>query len=104
MCSNASTFGADGSKRFIMGGSAGGNLTTAAALKYASNPDLKPSGLIIACPSTCDPTALPEEYRERWTPEKYADAPMIGREIMNWAFGRDYPPRFNLICGSLGHV
>jgi acetyl esterase/lipase len=72
-----------------MGGSAGGNLTAAVALKYASQPELKASGLIIACPSTCDRRVFPEEYKKRWTPEKYADAPMIGREIMDWAFGRD---------------
>ncbi len=75
-----------------MGGSAGGNLAAAVALKYGSNADLKSSGLIIACPSTCDPKALPEEYRTRWVPEKYADAPMIGREIMNWAFGTERQP------------
>jgi acetyl esterase/lipase len=87
MCKNAATYGADGTRRFIMGGSAGGNLTAAVALKYASHPDLKASGLIIACPSTCDRKAFPEECRKRWTPEKYADAPMIGRDIMDWAFG-----------------
>lgn len=70
-----------------MGGSSGGNLTTAVALKYASNPDFKASGLIIACPATCDRRAFPEEYKKRWTPEKYTDAPMIGREMVDWAFG-----------------
>lgn len=87
MSKNAASYGADGSKRFIMGGSAGGNLTAAVALKYAQRPDLKASGLIIGCPSTCDRRAFPEEYRRRWTPEKYADAPMIGRETVDWAFG-----------------
>lgn len=89
MCSNAAKYGADGSKRFIMGGSAGGNLTAAVALKYASNPDLKASGLIIACASTCDRRALPEEYKKRWTPDKYADSPTIGREMVDWAFGTE---------------
>lgn len=70
-----------------MGGSSGGNLTTAVGLKYASNPDFKASGLIIACPAACDRRAFPEEYSKRWTPEKYADAPMIGREMVDWAFG-----------------
>jgi acetyl esterase/lipase len=87
MIRNAATYGADGTKRFIMGGSAGGNLTAAVALKYARNPDLKASGLIIACASTCHPKALPEEYKKRWTPEKYADSPTIGRDIVNWALG-----------------
>ncbi len=87
MAKNAATDGTDGSLRFIMGGSAGGNLTTAVALKHASHPDLKASGLIIACPSTCDRRAFPEECKKRWMPEKCADAPMIGREIIDWAFG-----------------
>jgi acetyl esterase/lipase len=89
ICSNASIYNADGSKRFIMGGSAGGNLTAAVALKYASNPELRASGLIISCASTCHRDSFPGEYKRRWTPEKYADAPMIGRDIVDWAFGRD---------------
>ena len=51
-------------------------------MKYASDPELKPSGLIIACPQTCDVNAFPVEYKKRFTPEKYTDSPMIGREIM----------------------
>ncbi|ERF76626.1 hypothetical protein EPUS_04446 [Endocarpon pusillum Z07020] len=86
LCTNAAKYGGDGSRRFIMGGSSGGNLSTAVALKYASNPDFRASGLIIACPGTCDRRAFPEEYKGRWTPEKYADAPMIGRDMVDWAF------------------
>jgi versiconal hemiacetal acetate esterase len=79
---NASKFGGDATKKFIMGGSAGGNLTACVGLKYASNPEFKPSGLIIACPQICDVNAFPGEYKKRFTPEKYVDSPMIGREIM----------------------
>jgi acetyl esterase/lipase len=97
MHGNASRYEADGTKKFIMGGSAGGNLAAAVALKYASSPALRASGLIIACPSTCDRRALPEEYKLRWTPELYADAPMIGREIVDWSFGNASPKASHLL-------
>lgn len=79
---NATQHGGDSTRKFIMGGSAGGNLSACVALKYASDPALQPSGLITACLQSCDVTVLPEEYRERYTPEIYADSPVIGREIM----------------------
>lgn len=82
MHNNASTYGGDSKKKFIMGGSAGGNLTACVGLKYTSNPELRPAGLIIACAPMCDVNAFPEEYKKRFTPEKYTDSPMIGRGIM----------------------
>jgi len=82
MHANASKFGGDNTKKFIMGGSAGGNLTACVGLKYATNPELRPSGLIVACAQTCDVSAFPEKYKRRFTPEKYTDSPLIGREIM----------------------
>lgn len=81
MHANASHYGADANLKFIMGSSAGGNLTACVALKYASNKELKASGLIIGCLLSCDLTVLPEEYRRRHTPEVYADSPVIGNEI-----------------------
>jgi acetyl esterase/lipase len=75
-------------KRFIMGGSAGGNLAAAVALKYASNPATRPSGLIVACLQSCDVKALPTEYKKRFAPEKYTDSPMINRELMLQATGK----------------
>lgn len=87
MHANASKYGGDSKKKFIMGGSAGGSLTASVGLKYCSNTELRPSGLVIACAQTCDVDAFPEEYKQRYTPEKFADSPMIGREIMLQASG-----------------
>ena len=88
MHGNAIKYGGDSTRKFIMGGSAGGNLSACVALKYASDPELNASGAIFACLQSCDVTVLPEEYRKRYTPEVYADSPVIGREIMlqaaNW--------------------
>ena len=88
MLEHAKEYNGDASKRFIMGGSAGGNLTTAVGLKYASHTGLKPSGLIIACPFACDLRAYPEEYKKRYTPEKYVDSPVLTREVMSWSTGK----------------
>ena len=88
MHANASKYGGDYKKKFLMGGSAGGNLAACVGLKYASDPELRPSGLILACLQTCDVNAFPEPYKKRFTPEKYADSPMIGREIMLQAVGQ----------------
>jgi acetyl esterase/lipase len=68
--------------RFIMGGSAGGNLAAAVALKYASNGNMRPSGLIVACLQSCDAKVFPGEYKKRFLPERYVDSPMISRELM----------------------
>ena len=74
--------------KFIMGGSAGGNLAACVGLKYASDPELRPSGLILACLQSCDVGAFPEAYGKRFTPEKYADSAMLGRELMIQAVGQ----------------
>ena len=87
MHETASNYGGDATKKFIMGGSAGGNLTAAVALKYATDSGLKASGLCIFVPTICDPSVLPEEYRARYTPEMYTDAPMIGNELVQQARG-----------------
>ena len=71
----------DPNKKFIMGGSAGGNLSACVALKYASNPELRPAGLVVACLISCEPESLPHEYRDRYTPDLYADAPMITNKL-----------------------
>jgi acetyl esterase/lipase len=60
MLENASEYSGTGEKRFVMGGSAGGNLAAAVALKYASNTKMRPSGLIVACLQSCDVKAFPE--------------------------------------------
>lgn len=88
MHENASTYGGNPAQKFIMGGSAGGNLTAAVALRYATSVGLKPCGLCIFVPPTCEPTELPETYRARYTPEMYVDSPVIGNEILKQARGK----------------
>lgn len=87
MLENAMKYCGSSMKRFIMGGSAGGNLTAAVGLKYASKPAMKPSGLVVACIQSCDIKVLPDEYKKRFSPDRYADSPTIGRELMLQAAG-----------------
>lgn len=82
MHETASNYAGDATRKFIMGGSAGGNLAAAVALKYTRSVDLKACGLCIFVPVTCEPTMLPNEYRARYTPNTYADALMIGNELV----------------------
>lgn len=82
MHANASSFPASPSKKIIMGGSAGGNLSGAVALSFTGDGELKPKGLIMACPFTIEPSQLPEEYKGWWHPERYLDAAMLNREAM----------------------
>lgn len=77
MHATASKYGGDPKRKFIMGGSAGGGLAASVGLKYTSNPEMKPAGLILACVPTCDPKALPEEYKRRHRPDEYRGTPMI---------------------------
>lgn len=87
MCTEASKYGADLSKAFVMGGSAGANLSAAIALKLCDDAKLKPKGLIMACPFTCHPSVLPEEYKSWWHPERYLDAAMLNRAAMEPCMG-----------------
>lgn len=100
MHETASNYGGDATKKFIMGGSAGGNLTAAVALKYATDSELKASGLCIFVPTICDPNVLPEQYRARYTPEMYTDAPMIGNELVQQARGESGSSR--MLCSVVG--
>ena len=90
MNASAAKHGGDPRRKFIMGGSAGGNLAACVALKYSSNQELKPAGLVAACMASCDPRALPLEYMSRYTPELYSDAPMIGNAILRQARGKGH--------------
>jgi len=83
--------GADPTQKFIMGGSAGGNYTAAVGLKYATNADFKAKGLCIFVPATCDPSALPDEYKAKYTPERYEDAPVLGNDLVRQARGKSTP-------------
>jgi acetyl esterase/lipase len=73
----ASNYGGNPKKSFIMGGSAGGNLAACVALKYVSNAKLKLSGLIVACMVSCDPKALPGEYKKKYSSMGYRGTPLI---------------------------
>ena len=88
MHETAADHGADPARKFIMGGSAGGNLTAAVGLKYTTNTELKPRGLCIFVLATCDPSVLPDEYKSRYTPELYEDSPMIGNDLVRQAAGK----------------
>lgn len=88
MSTTAAKYGGDPKRKLIMGGSAGANLAACVALKYASSPELKPTGLIVACMTSCDPRVLPAEYKSRFNPSLYSDAPMIGNEIVQQARGK----------------
>lgn len=98
MHAKATEYGGDQKRKLIMGGSAGGNLAACVALKYASNQDLKPAGLVSACLASCDPLALPSEYKSRYTPERYSDAPMIGNSILQQARGMSEGHQPESVC------
>jgi acetyl esterase/lipase len=85
-------YGGDPSKKFIMGGSAGGNLTACVGLNYASNANLRPTGMIVACMTSCDPRALPSEYKKRHLPNNYMDTPMINSKSIQTARGEALYP------------
>ena len=93
MHANATKHGGDPKKKFTMGASAGANLSACVALKYASNAELKPHGLISACMVSCDPRALPSDYKSRYTPQIYSDAPMVGNAIVHQARGKTFKAR-----------
>jgi acetyl esterase/lipase len=88
MHATASNYGGNPQKKFIMGGSAGGNLTACVGLKYVSNAELKPAGIVVACMLSCDPKALPAEYKKRYSSLKYRNAPMIDDASVQQARGK----------------
>jgi acetyl esterase/lipase len=88
MKENAAKYSAHPEKAVIMGGSAGGNLSTAVTLSVLDDPKLKPQGLLCACASTIDPEHIPEEYKSFWQPEKLLDSAMLNRKAMKPCFGR----------------
>ena len=62
MNSRAAEFGGSPLHKFIMGGSTGGNLSACVALKYASDSELRPAGVMLSCMTSCDPLDLPASY------------------------------------------
>jgi len=85
MYRNAAKYGGDPKKKFIMGGSAGGNLSACVSVRYAADPELSVSGFIAACLLSCDPSAMPSEYKERFSYEGYENVPILGPEIVKLA-------------------
>lgn len=85
---HAAEFGGSSRHKYIMGGSAGGNLTACVALRYASDPELRPSGAMVSCMTSCDPGALPAKYRERYTPDIYRETPVINASGVETARGK----------------
>lgn len=78
--SHAVELGGSPRQKFIMGASSGGNLTACVALKYTSDPELRASGIMVSCMMSCDPSALPAEYKEKYYPNVYLDTPIINTD------------------------
>ncbi|KAJ9616547.1 hypothetical protein H2200_000266 [Cladophialophora chaetospira] len=90
MYQNAVKYDGNPKKKFIsreqkMGGSAGGNLSACVAVKYAADPELSVSGLIAACFPSCDPSAMPSEYKGRLREQEFKSTPMLGTDIVKLA-------------------
>ena len=77
---NASSFGADPSKGFIVGGtSAGGNITAVLA-HMARDEGLSPpiTGQYLGIPAVCDKAVMPEKYKDVFfSYEQNHDAPIL---------------------------
>jgi acetyl esterase/lipase len=91
---NASSFGADPTKGFIISGSsAGGCLATVTTLRFrdeAHNPPV--TALHLMVPLLCYPPALPEEYKaEDYAITQNIDAPILNKEGMKWTFDHYIP-------------
>jgi versiconal hemiacetal acetate esterase len=89
MRENIAAYGGNPSLCYVIGGSAGGNLAIAVALMIISTPGLSPPKAIISsCLSTCEPSVIPEKYRNDWHPEEYLDAAFLNRKCMETCIGR----------------
>lgn len=86
MYHSATANGGDPQKKFVMGGSAGGNLTASTILKYARHPELKAQGAVILCPGAAHTQILNTVYKDRYNEELYSDAPIVGNEILKQAW------------------
>jgi versiconal hemiacetal acetate esterase len=90
--SHAVELGGSPRQKFIMGASSGGNLTACVALKYTSDPELRASGIMVSCMMSCDPSALPAEYKEKYYPDVYLDTPIINTDSKRLARQWLQPP------------
>jgi acetyl esterase/lipase len=88
MIKNASNYDADPSLTFTIGGSAGGNLAIATTLKVVNTPGLlPPKALFASCPSSIEPSAIPEKYLKDWHPDEFLDAAFLDRDCMDTCEG-----------------
>jgi acetyl esterase/lipase len=91
---NASSFGADPTKGFIISGSsAGGCLATVTTLRFRDEAHSPPiTALHLMIPLLCYPPALPEEYKaEDYAITQNIDAPILNKEGMKWTFDHYIP-------------
>ena len=96
MSATSSQLGDDSSKLFIVGGSAGGNLsiTTAMRLIESDAPAdnyLRPRGVYALCPAVCMIGAirdLPRELRQYQHPDSYEDAANINKSTVEVCGGQ----------------
>ncbi|KAL8243849.1 hypothetical protein R6Q59_010107 [Mikania micrantha] len=86
MCESAVENGGDPSKKFVMGGSAGGNLTASVILKYAKDSQHKAQGAVILCPGAAHTQIMNTVYKSRYNEAFYADSPVIGNDILKQAW------------------
>lgn len=91
MQSHAARYGGDAARKAIMGGSAGGYLGACVAVRYATDPVLRPAAVLLGALSSCDPRAMPEVYKRRLDPAKYRNVPMFNQEAMAIARGTSTP-------------
>jgi acetyl esterase/lipase len=87
MHAHAAHYSGDATRTAIMGGSAGANLATGVALKYAGHAKLAAKALLVGAMASCHPDTLPQAYRASYTPERYVDAPLINAELIAIARG-----------------
>ena len=97
MVAAAESLGGDATKLFIVGGSAGGNLslTTALSIVAPERPEdgaVVPRGVFALCPAVVASKAvsrLPDDLKAFFHgPEAYADAAMIGKQVVESCGGK----------------
>lgn len=104
MHQSAAEQGGDPNKKFVMGGSAGGNLTASVILKHARDPQLKAQGAVILCPGTAHTEILNTVYKDRYNSELYSDAPIVGNEILKQAWEWLAPPPNDPLASVVLHT
>ena len=88
MSQSAAEHGGDSNQRFVMGGSADGNLAAAIAFEYSTNANFRPGSFCAFVPGTSHPEVLADKRAGRYIPEMYADVLMLGNDLLMQAWGR----------------